>query len=269
MATASSSTGSFLPTAPDEGAATDSAALDPLPESVPLDETLLQDDAQDEVVVQTLSLNPRTSPPNNLDLDFVERSDQTHPVLPTVGSSSRSRSRVSSPSNSQGLTSILKEKNGYRFSLFTFFLCGVGNLLPWNFLITPRGYWMLKLQGHDDHGHDNLTLTQQFFTSLQSDASEGVYKLKESSSSLAQFSSSPWMTNRPLWEQKPNQMQDFWENFLSVSNMLPMVLAGFMTSFGLILKHSSSFRILLALRLGMAPVKNITIHIKRNLAHEC
>ena len=159
------------------------------------------------------------------------------------------------PNENISQTEILKTKAGYRLSLFTFFLCGVGNLLPWNFLITPRGYWMLKLK--DDTNRNSSSITQDspdFFSFLESDINNETnlltFKWHQShfaTNKTPELATSPWVS-RPDLEDKPNQMQDFWENFLSISSMLPMVIAGFLTSFGLILKHSSSFRILTSLK---------------------
>lgn len=130
-------------------------------------------------------------------------SETDEPLLSALPSSLQTSENVTEQSSRRvSLHQQLKTKNGYGLSLLTFFICGLGNLLPWNFLITPLDYWLLKLQ------------TPQNITFLHAEE---------------------------------NRLQSFWENFLSIASMLPMVVAGFLTSFGLILKHNSSFRISICL----------------------
>lgn len=147
---------------------------------------------------------------NNTSSQTDEDLPQSTPIL---NSRSNSITNTQNSTNLEFRQAILKEKSGYKFSLFAFFLCGVGNLLPWNFLITPKDYWMLKLETGGQHNQTDQLIHSQ---------------------------------------EEENRLQSFWENFLSLANMLPAVLAGFLTSFGLILRHSSSIRILTSLKIMLS-----------------
>ena len=46
-----------------------------------------------------------------------------------------------------------------------FFLLGVGSLVPWNFLITPKDYWLEKLRSQNQTNSDQLNELQKFWES--------------------------------------------------------------------------------------------------------
>ena len=46
-----------------------------------------------------------------------------------------------------------------------FFLLGVGSLVPWNFLITPKDYWLEKLRSANQSTSDDLNELQKFWES--------------------------------------------------------------------------------------------------------
>lgn len=50
-------------------------------------------------------------------------------------------------------------EDSYCLVYFMFFLMGIGSLLPWNFFITAKHYWLYKLSNgtHDDRKQDQRT----------------------------------------------------------------------------------------------------------------
>lgn len=42
-------------------------------------------------------------------------------------------------------------QDSYCFVYIIFFLLGIGSLLPWNFFITAKHYWLYKLSNGSDH----------------------------------------------------------------------------------------------------------------------
>lgn len=55
-------------------------------------------------------------------------------------------------------------KDSYNLVYIIFFLMGIGSLLPWNFFITAKHYWLYKLSNGTDHSgkeeqHSDLSVS--------------------------------------------------------------------------------------------------------------
>lgn len=92
--------------------------------------------------------------------------DSTEPVTPSLNSSyvpnalgnhsvsDDEESEDQSPSASllpKPLAVRYSPEDSYCFVYFIFFLMGIGSLLPWNFFITAKHYWLYKLSNNTHH----------------------------------------------------------------------------------------------------------------------
>lgn len=80
--------------------------------------------------------------------------DDEEPLLEITPPQSSSSSPISSPNSTR--RPIL---------ISVFFLLGVGSLVPWNFLITPKDYWLEKLRSSNQTSSDDLNELQKFWES--------------------------------------------------------------------------------------------------------
>uniref|UniRef100_H3DGT2 Solute carrier family 29 member 3 n=1 Tax=Tetraodon nigroviridis TaxID=99883 RepID=H3DGT2_TETNG len=64
-------------------------------------------------------------------------------------------------------------EDSYCLVYIIFFLMGIGSLLPWNFFITAKHYWLYKLgnSSHNSHDGDQLAALSDYFESYLSIAS--------------------------------------------------------------------------------------------------
>lgn len=110
--------------------------------------------------------------------------DHTQPVLPSVNSSylpplydqqSQTEDEEDddiSPSatllptiSSAPLAMRYSPEDSYKLVYLTFFLMGIGSLLPWNFFITAKQYWFYKLSNSTDQNkHSGLGVSSGTMT---------------------------------------------------------------------------------------------------------
>ncbi|XP_054885572.1 equilibrative nucleoside transporter 3 [Poeciliopsis prolifica] len=114
--------------------------------------------------------------------------DHTEPVLPSVNSSylpplydqqnlsEDEESDDISPSaallpkiSSAPLAVRCNPEDSYKLVYVTFFLMGIGSLLPWNFFITAKQYWLYKLSNSTDQNDHSTSI--DYFESYLSIAS--------------------------------------------------------------------------------------------------
>jgi len=65
----------------------------------------------------------------------------------------------------QSTSSPISSSNRRPILISVFFLLGVGSLVPWNFLITPKDYWLEKLRSSNQTSSDDLNELQKFWES--------------------------------------------------------------------------------------------------------
>ncbi|XP_029031198.1 equilibrative nucleoside transporter 3 [Betta splendens] len=97
--------------------------------------------------------------PDDLDVPEGEESDDHDPLLP------------SQPSGPVAVR--YSPDDSYNLVYIIFFLMGIGSLLPWNFFVTAKSYWLHKLSNatHDGGGEEQHSQLSDYFESYISIAS--------------------------------------------------------------------------------------------------
>lgn len=108
--------------------------------------------------------------------------DSTEPVVPNLNSSyvpnalgnhdvsedEESEDQDSAallPQSSAPVAVRYSPEDSYNLVYIIFFLMGIGSLLPWNFFITAKGYWLHKLSNSSHHSsneeqHSDLSVSE-------------------------------------------------------------------------------------------------------------
>ncbi|XP_064924052.1 equilibrative nucleoside transporter 3 isoform X2 [Columba livia] len=122
-----------------------------------------------------------------------------------------------------------------------FFLLGIGSLLPWNFFITAKHYWMYKLQNCSGPAGQGVSDLQ-------------VSVLVSKQEKVAAFH--PFCSFSP-----PFPLKDFFESYVSIASTVPSLLC-LVGNFLLVNRVPASVRILSSLFVMLAVFLVITVLVK-------